>query len=203
MKLSTLIAALSLTALPTLAFAAPTVINFDNVPDGTVINNTYGAQGITFAVENASPFSNDIQATADGSAFSSNALDATGGVVDIFLNPAQFGGGLSTFQVTSLADPEGFGSSNVAFRFYGANDALLFTSVGYDQTQTQTFTFNQLGSVSRIALPADAYYDDFSFTDTPNAAPPVPEASTLVSLGLLLAAGGLLTARRRKGASAA
>lgn len=201
MKLNTLIAALSLTALPTLAFAAPTAINFDNVPDGTVINNTYAAQGITFAVENATFFSADIQATANGGAFSSNALDATGGVVDVFLNPAQFGGGLSTFQVTSLPAPSGFGSQ--VFRFYGADDALLSTSVSFDQTQTQTLIFNQLGSVSRIALPADAYYDNFVFAGTPNAAPPVPEASTLVSLGLLLAGGGLLTAKRRKGADAA
>ncbi len=199
MKTNTLIAVAGLLFLPTLAFAAPTTINFDNVQDGTVINNTYAAQGITFAVEDASPFSSDIQATADGGAFSSNALDATGGVVDVVLNPTVFGGGLSAFQVTSLADPEGFGSSNVTFRFYGANDALLFTSAAYDQTKTQTLMFSQLGTVSRIALPADAYYDNFSFT--PNAAP-VPEASTSVSLALLLAGGGLLIAKRRKGANA-
>lgn len=202
MKLNTLIAAAGLLALPPLAFAAPININFDNVQDGTVINNSYAAQGITFAVENASPFSTDIQATANGGAFSSNALDATVGVVDVLLNPAVFGSGLSAFQVTSLADPQGFGSPNVAFRFYGANNSLLFTSAAYDQTKTQTLTFSQLGSVSRIALPADAYYDNFSFTATPNAAP-VPEASSLVSLALLLAGGGLLFAKRRKGANAA
>ncbi len=202
MKLNTLIAALALTALPTLAFAAPTTINFDDVQDGTLINSAYAAQGITFAVENALPFSTDIQATANGGAFSSNALDATIGSVNVILNPAVFGSGLSAFQVTSLADPEGFGSPSVAFRFYGANDTLLFTSAAYDQTTTQTLTFSQLGTVSRIALPADAYYDNFSFTATPSAAP-VPEASSLVSLGLLLAGGGLLIAKRRKGANAA
>lgn len=202
MKLKTLAAALALTALPALAFAAPTTIGFDDVPDGTVINNAYAAQGITFAIENASPFSADIQATADGGAFRSNALDATGGVVDILLNPAVFGGGLSTFQVTALADPEGFGSPSVAFRFYGASDVLLFTSAAYDQTKTQTLTFSQLGGVSRIALPADAYYDDFSFGATPSAAP-VPEASSLVTLSLLLASGGLLIAQRRQGVKAA
>ena len=202
MKLSTLAAAFALTALPTLVFAAPTTINFDNVQDGTVINNTYAAQGITFAVENATPFTADIQATADGGTFGSNALDATIGSVDVILNPAVFGSGLSAFQVTSLADPEGFGSPSVAFRFYGANNALLFTSAAYDQTKTQTLTFSQLGTVSRIALPADAYYDNFSFTATPNAAP-VPETSSLVSLGLLLASGGLLLAGRRQGAKAA
>ena len=202
MKLSTLAAAFALTALPTLAFAAPTTINFDNVQDGTTINNAYAAQGVTFAVENPSPFSEAIQATADGGAFSSNALDATGGVVDVILNPAVFGSGLSAFQVTSLADPEGFGSPGVAFRFYGANNALLFTSVAYDQTQTQMFSFAGLTGVQRIALPADAYYDDFSFTGTPNVAP-VPEASSLISLGLLLASGGLLIAKRRQGAKAA
>ncbi len=200
MKLNILLAAAGLLTLPTLALAAPTSINFDNVPDGTVINNTYAAQGITFAVENATPFTTDIPVTTNDGAFSSNALDATRGTVDVFLDPAFFGGGLSTFQVTSLAAPSGFGSQ--AFSFYGANDTLLFTSVGYDQTQTQSFTFNQLGSVSRIALPADAYYDNFVFAGTPNAAP-VPEASTSVSLALLLAGGGLLIAKRRKGAKAA
>ncbi len=201
MKLSTLAAVFALTALPTLAFAAPTTINFDDVQDGTVINNTYAAQGVTFAVENAAPFTADIQATADGGAFSSNALDATLGSVNVILNPAIFGSGLSAFQVTSLADPEGFGSPSVTFRFYGANNALLFTSAAYDQTKTQTLLFSQLGSVSRIALPADAYYDNFSLTATPSAAP-VPEASSVISLGLLLAGGGLLTARRRQGAKA-
>lgn len=201
MKLNTFLAAAGLLALPTLALAAPTTINFDNVQEGTVINNTYAAQGITFAVENATPFTTDIQAIIPSSEFSSNVLDATKGVVDVFLDPAFFGGGLSTFQVTSLAAPDGFGSQ--AFRFYGANDALLSTSVSFDQTQAQTLIFNQLGSVSRIALPADAYYDNFVFAGTPNAAPPVPEASTLVSLGLLLAGGGLLTTKRHKGADAA
>lgn len=200
MKTNTLIAIAGLLALPTLAFAAPTTINFDDVQNGTVINNTYAAQGITFAVENATPFTTDIQAIVPIGAFTSNALDASGGVVDVFLNPAFFGSGLSAFQVTSL--PSEFGFGNQVFRFYGANNSLLFTSAAYDQTKTQSLVFSQLGSVSRIALPADAYYDNFSFTATPNAAP-VPEASTSVSLALLLAGGGLLIAKRRKGANAA
>ena len=194
MKITALIAAAGLLALPGLAHASGTVdINFDNVQDGTVVNTTYNPLGVTFTGESA--FSKDIQATTDGGAFASNALDATNGVVDILLDPATFAYGLDSFQVNSLADPAGFGSTNTAFNFYDANGGLVYSLSQFDQTQTQLVTVGNLKDVQKIVLPADAYYDDFSFK--PGSAP-VPETGTAVSFGVLLALGGLIVLRRKR-----
>ena len=194
MKLTAFAAALL--ALPGFAHAQ-TTINFNDVQDGTVINSAYSALGITFAGETA--FSHDVQATTDGGVFSSNALDATPGVVDIFFDPAQFAYGVGAFQVTSLADPAGFGSTAAAFNFYDGSGALVYSFSPFDQTATSTVVFGGLpGGIQKIVLPADAYYDNFSFQP---AGAPVPEASSTVSLGLLLAAGGLVLLRRRRQAA--
>lgn len=195
MKITTLIVA-GLLALPALAHAQGTTkINFNEVQDGTVVNTTYSPLGVTFTGE--SLFSQQVQATTDGGAFSSNALDATSGVVDMLLDPVVFAGGLQSFQVTSLADPMGFGSTSAAFNFYGANGALLLSLGAIDQTQTRTVSVGNLQGVQKIVLPADAYYDDFSLQA---AGAPVPEAGTAVSFGVLLALGGLAVLRRKRAA---
>ena len=193
MKLFSLIAAASLLALPALAQAQ--TINFDEVQDGTVINTTYSPFGITFTGEGT--FSQQVQATTDNGMFKTNALDATNGVVDILLDPAKFANGLSSFAFTSLADPLGYGSKSVSFDFFDGKGVLVYSFSGFDQTATKPVSISDssLGSVQKIVLPADAYYDDFSFRA---GGAPVPETGTAVSFGLLLAGGGLVLLGRKR-----
>ena len=193
MKLFPLIAAASLLALPALAQAQ--TINFDEVQDGTVINTTYSSLGVTFTGETA--FSSEVQATTDNGAFASNALDATHGVVDMLFDPAKFAGGLSSFGFFCLPDPAGFGSKSASVNFFDGNGALVYSSSGLDQTTNSSITFTSavLSGVQKIVLPADAYYDDFSFRA---GGAPVPETGTAVSFGLLLAAGGLVLLGRKR-----
>jgi len=194
MKVISLIAAAGLLVLPGLAHAAGTVkINFNEVQDGTVINTTYSSLGVTFTGE--TPYNQDLQATTDAPAFTTNTLDATRGAVDIFLDPTAFAYGLNSFRVTSLADPFGQGSISTAFSFYDAKGGLVYSLDQFDQTQTQLVAVGNLMGVSKIVLPADAYYDDFSFQP---AAAPVPEAGTAISFGALLTLGGLAVLRRRQ-----
>lgn len=194
MKVISLIAAAGLLVLPGLAHAAGTVkINFNEVQDGTVINTTYSSLGVTFTGE--TPYNQDLQATTDAPAFTTNTLDATRGAVDIFLDPTAFAYGLNSFRVTSLADPFGQGSISTAFSFYDAKGGLVYSLDQFDQTQTQLVAVGNLMGVSKIVLPADAYYDDFSFQA---AAAPVPEAGTAISFGALLTLGGLAVLRRRQ-----
>ena len=194
MKVIALIVAAGLLALPGLAHAAGTVeINFDEVQDGTVINTTYSPLGVTFSGE--TPYNQDLQATVDGGVFSTNTLDATRGVVDIFLDPVAFAYGLNSFRVTSLADPAGAGSISTSFSFYDSKGGLIYSLDQFDQTTNQQVAVGNLLGVSKIILPADAYYDDFTFQA---AAAPVPEAGTAISLGALLTLGGLAVLRRRR-----
>ena len=194
MKVISLIAAAGLLVLPGLAHAAGTVkINFNEVQDGTVINTTYSSLGVTFTGE--TPYNQDLQATTDSGAFTTNTLDATRGAVDIFLDPTAFAYGLNSFRVTSLADPFGQGSISTAFSFYDAKGDLVYSLDQFDQTQTQLVAVGNLMGVSKIILPADAYYDDFAFQA---AAAPVPEARTAISFGALLILGGLAVLRRRQ-----
>ena len=194
MKLFPLItAAASLLVLPALAQAQ--TINFDDVQDGTVINTTYSPLGITFTGETA--ISQQVQATTDGGMFKTNALDATHGVVDILLDPAKFANGLSSFSLISLADPAGYGSKSASFDFFDGKGALVYSFSGFDQTTTKPFSISDssLSGVQKIVLPADAYYDNFSFSP---AGAPVPETGTAVSFGFLLAAGGLVLLGRKR-----
>ena len=194
MKIIALIVAAGLLALPGLAHAAGTVeINFNEVQDGTVINTTYSPLGVTFSGE--TPYNQDLQATVDGGVFSTNTLDATRGAVDIFLDPAAFAYGLNSFRVTSLADPAGAGSISTSFSFYDSKGGLIYSLDQFDQTTNQQVAVGNLVGVSKIILPADAYYDDFSFQA---AAAPVPEAGTAISFGGLLILGGLAVLRRRQ-----
>jgi len=194
MKVISLIAAAGLLVLPGLAHAAGTVkINFNEVQDGTVINTTYSSLGVTFTGE--TPYNHDLQATTDSGAFTTNTLDATRGAVDIFLDPTAFAYGLNSFRVTSLADPFGQGSISTAFSFYDAKGGLVYSLDQFDQTQTQLVAVGNLLGVSKIVLPADAYYDDFTFQA---AAAPVPEAGTAISFGALLTLGGVAVLRRRQ-----
>ena len=193
MKLISLIAASGLMALPCLAHAAGDVkINFNDVQDGTVINTVYSPLGVSFTGE--TPYSHDVQATADAGAFKTNALDATNGLVDILLDPTAFVYGLKSIRFTSLADPFGQGSISTAFNFYNANGGLVYSLDQFDQTQTQLVAVGNLIGVTKIVLPADAYYDDFTFQA---ASAPVPEAGTAITFGALLTLGGLAVLRRR------
>jgi len=192
MKLTSLIAAAGLLALPGLAHAAGTVkINFNDVQDGTTINTVYSPLGVTFTGE--SVFNQDIQATK-ASAFQTNALDATHGVVDILLDPATFAYGLKSIRFNSLADPFGAGSIDTSFNFYDSKGGLVYSLDQFDQTFNQFVVVGNLMDVSKVVLPADAYYDDFTFQA---ASAPVPEAGTAISFGALLTLGGMAVLRRR------
>ncbi len=194
MKLTSLIAAAGLLALPGLAHAAGTVkINFNDVQDGTTINTVYNPLGVTFTGETV--FSQDVQATTDVNFFKTNALDATRGAVDILLDPTVFAYGLKSIRFTSLADPFGAGSIDTSFNFYDSKGGLVYSLDQFDQTATQLVAVGNLAGVSKVVLPADAYYDDFTFQA---ASAPVPEAGTAISFGALLTLGGMAVLRRRR-----
>lgn len=131
----------------------------------------------------------DPSARGYGAPIAGNALDAVDqAVLFSFSSPQDFTSFAVTLDNSTLGTPFG---TNV--EFYNALDALLY-SIPVDQT-VSGFSVNQalsLTGVSKVVLPAGAFYDNASFTV---AATAVPEPSRALLLGLF---GGVALFRRRR-----
>lgn len=131
----------------------------------------------------------DPSARGYGAPVSGNALDAVDQAVLFSFSAPQ---DISAFGVTldnsTLGTPFG-----TAVEFYDALDALLY-SINVDQT-TSGYSVSQsalaIAGVSKIVLPAGAFYDNLSLTTV--AAAPEPSRALLLGLGL-----GVAAFRRRR-----
>lgn len=123
-----------------------------------------------------------------GAAIAGNALDAVDQAVLLKFSAAQ---DISSFSLvldnSTLGTPFG-----TAVEFYSAADVLI-GSIPVDQT-ISGFSVNDLSlfsGVSKVVLPAGAFYDNLSMTTV--AAAPEPGRAMLLGLGLI---GGVLRRRR-------
>jgi hypothetical protein len=110
--------------------AAPTLINFDGLPDGTVVNNLFAAQGVTFARD-------DGQAVPviDWTSLGRTTTSPTNVIGTISTSAAHY-----VFDLNVL-----FGSPILQVGAFFGNDQ----GVGYTQTTLEVFDIanNSLGSV--------------------------------------------------------
>ena len=199
--------------LATAAIAIPaqaTLFTFDNVVSGTEANGLSQA-GVTFQPGIFTPdtdaFGSDIPGTEKWRA------DASSPAVTVD-NPSLFGRGAAPspnnalnalFQpvlvlfptstditgFSATLDSDTFGDAHLSVNFYDSNDNLL-KSVAVDQTVAGfTFDSGALSGLSKVVLPAGAFYDNVGFTA-------VPEVDGRVLTAGLLLAGAALARRLRK-----
>lgn len=96
----------------------------------------------------------------------------------------------TAFQVVDTGAGGSGNSSNGAFGTYGLNEQTFLLSPVFASQTLQSITFTNNGGGTPLLL---------GITATTNSAPPpVPEASTTVSLGLLLMLAGMAAVVRRK-----
>jgi hypothetical protein len=193
------------------------LINFDNVADGTVINNTYS--GVTF---------NNPLGPADIYARSSSSAESPSNVVSVFQTgvpafDARFGaveaifGSAQSFvsiDAAILRLPEGLGDPTNFPKLEIYNAAGFVTSVGWNfglipqppagaitgyETLSYTSTANDITKVRFLSgLPGGApsnfgYFDNFVYNQNGTPSIPEPASMALMSLGL----GVLAWFRRR------
>ncbi len=131
----------------------------------------------------------DPSARGYGAPISGNALDAVDqSVLFSFSTPQDISAFAVTLDNSTLGTPFG-----TAIEFYNALDSLLY-SIDVNQTSSG-FSVNQsslaLSGVSKVVLPAGAFYDNLSLTTVTAA----PEPSRVLLLGL--GACGAVFRRRR------
>ncbi len=131
----------------------------------------------------------DPSARGYGAPIAGNALDAVDqSVLFSFSTPQDISAFGVTLDNSTLGTPFG-----TAIEFYNALDALLY-SINVDQTSSG-FTVNQsalaLLGVSKVVLPAGAFYDNLNLTSV--AAAPEPSRVLLLGLG-----AGFAVFRRRR-----
>ncbi len=205
---------LGLAAAPAQA-QTPTTINFDNFTaqangGGVQVASPYSTQGFTFTSVNGffaiagtssqgdgetSLYTGNNPTTltqTNGGAFSFNAIDlgpVSGNSAGTrFAGPVTFTG--------SRAD----GSTMTAIQTITNAQFQKFSFTGFTGLQSLTFagSYNPNTGVGSLPL-----FDNVVVTsDAPVPVAPVPEASTTVSLGLLLALGGLAAVARKKKSNA-
>lgn len=185
-----------------LAFSA----NFDSAPSGAAAN-TFAPAGLGFYPAVRQPDVDQLGSEVPGTEKWRVDLSAPSVTLD---NPLSFGRGQapsganalnSVFQPTLVAfdqassfsnfsvtlDNDTFGSSAATIEFYGAQDNLLL-SLTIDQTKAGLeVNSGPLEGVSKVVLPAGAFYDNVSA---------VPEPGTFALIGL--GAGALALAARRR-----
>lgn len=216
---------LGMSLLGTAGAWADTLINFDNVTDGTVINNLYS--GVTFScfsslTPSACPSANVYARSSPGFAFSGNNVVSTEptGILPDQQDPAsgaievQFATAQSAVSIEAmpLLLPEGFGTPGIAY--LQAYDSSLHLLGEVDSTTVGSYNLLSLafaGDISYLLIgetqgnfPTVALFDDLCYSSSATGCsvgggggtPPVPEPTTVGLLGAGLA--GVLAFARRK-----
>ncbi len=190
---------------------AQTTISFQNL---TAQANRDGGIS-TFGPVYSTPSTQGFTFTTDSS-FAAIAGDSTGGdgETSLYANNSSFttltqnNGQTFSFNAINLGPFLGntFGSTldgPTLFTGTRANGTTVTSTATTTGSTYQTFTFTgftNLKSLTFAPAPGSGTASVFNTVvlNSPNGAAPVPEASTTISLGLLLALGGLAVAARRK-----
>ncbi len=195
----------------TLAFVVPATaalhvtFNFDSVPSGSAANLA-SRDGITFqpgaflpAIDSEGsmiPGSETWRAdgsaepvtVGDPSAFGRGAAPSPINALNALFQPVlvQFAAPevVRSFSLTLDNDP--FGDSGATIGFYDAGDRLL-SEVALDQTKVGAFieATLDLSSVTKVVLPAGAFYDNLSISSIPEPGPVALVVLGALSLGSL------------------
>ena len=202
--------ALLATALAGALPARATLFTFDSVVSGTDANSLSQA-GVTFQPGIFTPdtdsFGSDIPGTekwrVDGTApavtvdnpnlFGRGNAPSPNNALNALFQPVLvlFPTSTDVTGFTATLDHDTFGDAHLTVNFYDTNDNLL-SSLPLDQTVPGfTFTSGALNGLSKVVLPAGAFYDNVSFTA-------VPEVDGRVLTAGLLLAGAALARRLRK-----
>ena len=201
---------LGLTAVPAAAtpVQAPTTINFDNLvasDSAATVASPYTQQGFTFSAPSGFIATGADNSNGDGetslySRASTRLTQSNGQAFDF--NAIDLGPLLGNIEGNLNGGPVLFTGTLVGGKT--VTDTKTITSGTYQTfaftgfTGLQSLTFGPASSSTTAPL-----FDNVVVTGTPAAVAPVPEASTVVSLGLMLALGGLaFAAKRRKSAAA-
>jgi len=181
--------------------AEAVLVDFDDVAAGTVVNNTYAGQGVTFiglaggdvtTLTNSgeSPVSDPNMVTAGESRHEFFRLDFAPEIVALSLYGCDYGGTPgSDSEVVTLAAYDGGGGllgsvTDTVVRDGFGNDIVFLSLVGIGGTAYAEVTWtNDLGFFG---------IDNVEFT--PGGEPDIPEPTTLVMLAL---AGAGLALRKR------
>jgi hypothetical protein len=202
---------LTISLLGAVGARADTVINFDGVPDGTIINNTY--PGVTFSCNIAGggcpDATGNVYARSNtGLAFSSpNVMstlasgvpgqqDVLDGAIEVAFSTPQ---SAVSIEALPFKTPEGFGTPG--FSYLIAYDSL-FNQIGTIQETSTTEVYQLLslssasGNISFLllgdvkgAFPTFTAWDNLCYSadatgcSAGGTTPPVPEPNTLLLLG--------------------
>ena len=187
-----------------------TLFTFDSVTTGTDANSLSQA-GITFQPGVFTPDTDtdgiDIPGTekwrVDGTApavtvdnpnlFGRGAAPSPNNALNALFQPVLvlFPTSTTVTSFSATLDNDTFGDAHLSVNFYDSNDNLL-KSVAVDQTVAGfTFDSGAITGLSKVVLPAGAFYDNVGFTA-------VPEVDGRVLTAGLLLAGAALARRLRK-----
>lgn len=202
--------ALALVALASVAPARASLFTFDAGPSGSLAND-FSQAGVTFQAGVFLPDTDtdgiDIPGTEKWH------VDGTAPAVTVD-DPSTFGRGVAPSPANALnalfqpvlvlfptstditafkatLDNDTFGDAGLSVNFYDAADHLL-ASIPIDQTVAGfSFTSGTITGLSKVVLPAGAFYDDVGFTAVPEI------DGRALTAGLLLAGVAILRRRRK------
>lgn len=194
-----------LIAVPSAAFAADTVINFDNLPSGTTVSNQYGAQGVSFDQAPFGPADFMPKVVSDPGAHSPpNVLDIEqGGFCGAEVNRvglwARFAAPHNHVSVY-VGDLQSLASEHVTLSGYDLNGTAIpaatdtVTTSGGSGVHTLMSITDPASQISffQVQGPTDAVcfaVDDLSFDAVPSGIGPDFGLSALASSATVTAGG--------------